>query len=42
MEKPKNLICMTHRHEIRGGLLEETGVPGGGSRGGKIGITVIA
>ena len=28
----KDLICMTHRHELRGGLLEGKGVLGGGGR----------
>ena len=37
----KELTCMTHGHELRGGLLKGRGVPGGGGKGGKIGTTVI-
>ena len=36
------LMCMTHGHELRGGLLEEMGVLGGGGQREKIGTTVIA
>ena len=38
----KELICTTHGHELRGGLLEGIGVPGGGGQRWKIGTTVIA
>ena len=37
----KELICMTHGHELRVGLLKRMGVPGGGGQRGKIGTTVI-
>ena len=30
--KAKELICTTHGHELRGGLLEEKGVSGGGGQ----------
>ena len=40
--KAKELICMTHGHELRGGLLEGRWLPGGGEQRGKIGILVIA
>ena len=33
----KELICMTHGHELRWGLLERSGVLGGGGKGGKLG-----
>ena len=40
----KELICKTHGHELSriGGLLEGTGVPGGGEQREKIGTPVIA
>ena len=40
----KELICMTHGHELRrwGILLEGEWVPGRGGQRGKIGTTVIA
>ena len=37
----KALTCITHVHELRGGLLEGMGVPGGGGKRGKIGTTII-
>ena len=33
----KELICMTHGHDLRGRLLEGRGVLGGGGKGGKLG-----
>ena len=38
----KEIICITHGHELREEFLEGMGVPGGGGQKGKIGITVIA
>ena len=39
----KELICMTHGHEQRGGaLLEKVGVLGRGDKGEKIGTIVTA
>ena len=38
----KELICMTHGHELRGGLLEGMGILGGGRQRGKIGTTITA
>ena len=38
----KELICTTHGHELRGGLLEGKVVLGGGGQRGKIGTTVKA
>ena len=38
----KELICMTHGHELRGDCWREWGVLGGGGKGERIGTTVIA
>ena len=38
----KELICTTHRHELRRGMLEVWGAGERGDKGGKIGKTVIA
>ena len=39
----KELMCMTHGHELRlGGVLEGKGVLGGWGQRGKIGTTVTA
>ena len=38
----KELIYMTHGHELSGGLMEGMGVPGRGWQRGKIGTTLIA
>ena len=37
----KELIRITHGHELRGGLLEGLGVPGRGGQRGKIGTTLM-
>ena len=33
----KELTCMSHGHELRGGVLEGMGVVSGGGPGGKLG-----
>ena len=33
----KELVCMTHGHDLRGEIAGGNGVQGGGSKGGKFG-----